>query len=135
MKDLRVRRSLPAIALTALASLPAGHALAAKDPAGHLKAPPAALKAKKYVGPFVDMRWGPVRAAILVKGKKILKVGITTSPENFRSQFIDQQATPLLRQETLKAQSANIDTISGATMTSEAYIMSLQKALKKAHLK
>lgn len=70
-----------------------------------------------------------------MKVKKILKVGITTSPENFRSQFIDQQATPLLRQETLKAQSANIDTISGATMTSETYITSLQRALRKAHLK
>ncbi|HEX6506720.1 MAG TPA: FMN-binding protein, partial [Chloroflexota bacterium] len=61
-------------------------------------------------------------------------VGITTTPENSRSQFIDQQATPLLRQETLQAQNANIDTVGGATMTSEAFITSLQGALKKAHL-
>jgi uncharacterized protein with FMN-binding domain len=63
-----------------------------------------------------------------------MSVKISTSPENFRSQFIDQQAVPLLKQETLQAQSANIDTVSGATMTSEAYIQSLQAALKKAHL-
>lgn len=135
MKDTRVRRTLPVAVLTGLAALPAGQALAAKHVVAKGKAAHPPVKAKKYIGPFVDMRWGPVRAAVMVKGKKILKVGITTSPENFRSQFIDQQASPLLRQETLQAQSANINTVSGATMTSEAYITSLQGALKKAHLK
>lgn len=117
MKELRIRHSLPTVVLTALATLPAGHALAAKHAASSPRVTHKSVKTTKYVGPFVDMRWGPVRAAIQVKGKKILKVGITTSPENYRSQSIDQQATPLLRQETLQAQSANIDTVSGATMT------------------
>ncbi len=92
-------------------------------------------KLKKYKGPFVDMRWGPVRATITIKGKKLKSIGIATSPENFRSQLIDGQAVPLLKQETLQAQSANIDTVSGATMTSEAYIESLQAAITKAHFK
>lgn len=135
MKELRIRRSLPALVLTAFAPLPTGHAIAAKHVANYPKAKHGPVRAKKYIGSFVDMRWGPVRAAVLVKGKKVLKVGITTSPENYRSQFIDQQATPLLRQETLHAQSANIDIVSGATMTSEAFVTSLQGALKKAHLK
>jgi uncharacterized protein with FMN-binding domain len=95
---------------------------------------PAAATTKKYKGPLVEMRWGPVRATISVKGKKITAIKILTSPENSRSQFIDQQAVPLLKQETLQAQSATIDMVSGATMTSEAYIQSLQAALQKAHM-
>ncbi len=132
MKNEHILPALPAVVLTALTVLPAGHALAARKVA--VKATPKPIPAKKYVGPVVDMRWGPVRAAIQVKGKKIVKVGISTSPENFRSQFIDQHAAPLLRQETLQAQNANIDTVSGATMTSEAYITSLQGAMNKAHI-
>jgi uncharacterized protein with FMN-binding domain len=88
----------------------------------------------KYKGPAVDMRWGPVQATIYVKGKKITKVSISTFPENSRSSFIDQQAVPLLKQETLIAQNANIDMISGATLTSDAFAQSLQAALVKAHL-
>lgn len=41
----------------------------------------------------------------------------------------------MLVQETLKAQSYNIDEVSGATDTSDAYMQSLQSALKKAHFK
>ncbi len=78
------------------------------------------------------MRWGPVRATIKVKGKKIASVSIATSPENERSQLIDD--VPDLRTETLQAQSAQIDEVSGATMTCDAYIESLQAAIKKAHL-
>ena len=44
------------------------------------------------------------------------------------------QAVPVLRQEALQAQSANIDTVSGATVTSQGYITSLQAALDAAHL-
>jgi uncharacterized protein with FMN-binding domain len=120
---------------TALAAVPAAGALSAPSPAAHASAPAAAAKAKKYKGPSVDMRWGPVQATITIKGKKITAVSIATSPENFRSQFIDQQAVPLLRQEVLQAQSATIDEVSGATMTSDASIESLQGALQKAHFK
>jgi uncharacterized protein with FMN-binding domain len=91
---------------------------------------------KKYTGPLVNMPWGPVQAVIYVKAKKITKVKIVTNPENTRSLFIDQQVVPLLQQETLKAQNASkVDLFSGATMTSEAYVISLYKVMKKAHLK
>ena len=43
-------------------------------------------------------------------------------------------ALPILRSETLTAQSAQIDTVSGATYTSDAYIRSLQSAIDAAHL-
>lgn len=130
MKRATIRRTLPVFILTG-GIAPTGSALAATHTPLHAN---KTAKAKQYKGPLVDMRWGPVQAAIAVKGKKITNVKISTLPENFRSQFIDQQAVPLLKQETLQAQSANIDTVSGATLTSEAYIQSLQGALKKAHL-
>ena len=50
-----------------------------------------------------------------------------------RSQFIMSQALPILRQEFLAAQSSRIQMVSGATLTSEAFIQSLQSALIKAH--
>jgi uncharacterized protein with FMN-binding domain len=85
-----------------------------------------------YKGPIVDTRYGPIEAIIKVKSKKIYKVMLAAAPDTDRSQFIDEQAAPLLRQEVMKAQSANIDLISGATVTSEAFIESLTKAVKKA---
>lgn len=85
-----------------------------------------------YKGPIVDTRYGPIEAIIKVKSKKIYKVNLAAAPDTDRSQFIDEQAAPLLRQEVMKAQSANVDLISGATVTSEAFIESLSKAVKKA---
>ena len=52
--------------------------------------------------------------------------------DHSRSQFISQQAGPLLQQEALQAQSAQIDIVSGATYTSESYAQSLQSALDRA---
>jgi uncharacterized protein with FMN-binding domain len=48
------------------------------------------------------------------------------------SRYINSQALPLLKQEVMAADSANVDTISGATLTSEAYIRSLSSALQQA---
>jgi uncharacterized protein with FMN-binding domain len=47
---------------------------------------------------------------------------------------ISNEAAPLLRDEVLQAQSANVQTIRGATITSDGYISSLQSALDAAHL-
>jgi uncharacterized protein with FMN-binding domain len=80
------------------------------------------------------MRWGPVQVTIVVKGKRLVDVQATAPTERARSAFINDQAVPWLRQEALQAQSANIDLISGATMTSEAFAQSLQDALQQAHL-
>ncbi len=132
MKHHTIHRSLPLIVLSALACIPAGTTLAATHQAAH----PSKSKVKTvtYKGREVDMRWGPVQAVIKVKGKKITSVKVGVSPETFRSQIIDTQAAPLLQQEVLQAQNAGIDEVSGATMTSDAFISSLQSALKKAHL-
>jgi uncharacterized protein with FMN-binding domain len=68
----------------------------------------------------------------VVKGKKITNIKTAYVPDTGRSQFIEDRAVPLLKQEVLSVQSANIEYVSGATDTSEAYITSLQAAVKKA---
>jgi uncharacterized protein with FMN-binding domain len=75
-----------------------------------------------------------VQATITVTGKKITNVSITAPEDNPRSAGINQQAVPLLQSETLQAQSANVNLVSGATFTSDAYIQSLQGALQTAGL-
>jgi len=74
-----------------------------------------------------------VQVTIIVKGKRIADVRATAPNERARSAFINQQAIPMLRQEVLQAQSATIDLIGGATLTSEAYTQSLQAAVDRAH--
>lgn len=85
-----------------------------------------------YTGSAVSQPYGTVQAALTVQGGKITDVTITAPQDNPRSAFINQQAVPILRQETLQAQSARINLVSGATLTSEAYTQSLQSALDRA---
>ena len=80
------------------------------------------------------MRWEPVQVTIIVTGKRITDVRSSAPMERPRSAYINKQAIPLLRSEMLQAQSANVDLISGATMTSEAFDASLQAALKTARI-
>ena len=88
-----------------------------------------------YNGSVAQTRWGPVQVTITVANGKITAVDVPTYPTgNRRDQQINAYAIPILRQETLAAQSADIDTVSGATVTSEGYIHSLQAALDAAHL-
>ncbi|GAA2607741.1 FMN-binding protein [Paractinoplanes durhamensis] len=91
--------------------------------------------AKTYTGSVVSTRWGDVQVAITVVDGKITDVAVPIYPsENGKDQEINAYALPILRQETLAAQSANIDTVSGATVTSNGYLGSLQAALDAAHL-
>lgn len=86
-------------------------------------------------GPSVDTRWGPVQVEITVSAGEITDVAIPVYPdENPRDQEINSYALPILVDETLKAQSADIDMISGATVTSVGYQQSLQAAIDQADL-
>ena len=90
---------------------------------------------KTYAGSVAQTRWGPVQVTITVAGGKITDVAVPTYPNgNGRDQEINAYALPVLRQETLAAQGADIDTVSGATVTSDGYLESLQAALDAAHL-
>jgi uncharacterized protein with FMN-binding domain len=84
-------------------------------------------------GDVAQTRWGPVQVQITVAGGKITAVSVVQYPNNNpRDQEINSYALPVLVQETTSAQSANIDMVSGATVTSEGYLQSLQSALDKA---
>ena len=86
-------------------------------------------------GEVVRTRWGPVQVALTVDGGTITAVEVPQYPSgNGRDQEINARALPVLVQETLAAQSASIDMVSGATVTSSGYQQSLQSALDRAGL-
>jgi uncharacterized protein with FMN-binding domain len=88
---------------------------------------------KTYTGDSASTRWGPVQVEITVTDGKITKVDVPVSPSgNGRDVEINDRALPELVQETLAAQSADIDMVSGATVTSDGYVASLQSALDQA---
>ncbi|RZU77233.1 uncharacterized protein with FMN-binding domain [Micromonospora kangleipakensis] len=90
----------------------------------------------KATGSVAQTRWGPVQVRITVSGGKITDVTALQVPDgNRRDQEINDYAVPILRQQALAAQSAQIDTVSGATVTSDGYRESLQSAIDAAHLK
>lgn len=95
----------------------------------------AAAASGTFTGDSVDTRWGPVQVAITVSGGKITKSEAVVYPQgNGRDQEINAYALPVLSQEAVQAQSAQIDAVSGATVTSDGYLTSLQSAIDKAHL-
>ncbi|MFL5994725.1 MAG: FMN-binding protein [Streptomyces sp.] len=93
----------------------------------------AATGTKTVTGDTVQTRWGPVQVRITIKDGKLTEVTAVTYPtDNPRDQEINSYALPRLRTEALQAQSAQIDTVSGATYTSDGYRQSLQSALDSA---
>ncbi|WP_329599089.1 FMN-binding protein [Streptomyces pseudovenezuelae] len=88
---------------------------------------------RTVTGDTVQTRWGPVQVRITVKSGRLTDVTAVTYPtDNPRDQEINSYAIPRLRSEALQAQSADIDTVSGATYTSDGYRQSLQSALDSA---
>ena len=82
-------------------------------------------------GAVAQTRWGPVQVQLSTDSSgTITDVEVLEYPNgNGLDQEINSYALPQLIQETLDAQSANIDMVSGATVTSEGYLQSLQSAL------
>ncbi|HEX3198928.1 MAG TPA: FMN-binding protein [Propionibacteriaceae bacterium] len=90
-------------------------------------------KITTYTGPVAQTRWGPVQVKISVQGGRLTKVTILQHPSgNSRDAQINNYALPILINETVTAQNANIDMVSGATVTSAGYVQSLQAALDQA---
>ncbi len=87
-----------------------------------------------YQGPAVDAYYGLVQVQVTIQNGSIQNVQFLQYPSDRRtSQEINAQAMPWLQQEAIQAQSANVQIISGATLTSEGFQMSLQSALQSAH--
>jgi uncharacterized protein with FMN-binding domain len=86
-------------------------------------------------GDAADTRWGPVQVQVTVADGTLTDVSVVEYPDNNgKDRQINARALPILVQETLDAQSAKIDMVSGATVTSEGYLESLQSALDEAGL-
>ena len=82
------------------------------------------------VGSVAQTRYGPVQVQVTFTGSQIVDVQTLQSPSSHReSEQISARSTPVLAQEVLTAQSASIDTVSGATYTSEGYRESVQAAI------
>jgi len=86
-------------------------------------------------GTSADTRYGPVQVQLHIRGGRIVSATAINYPQGSgRDREINSFAVPILQKETVSAQSAQIDTVSGATFTSEGYKTSLQAALDAAHL-
>jgi uncharacterized protein with FMN-binding domain len=95
----------------------------------------SASAAKTYDGGTAQTRWGPVQVRITVQDGKITVSKAVVYPNgNGRDHEINSYALPVLNQEVVQAQGANIDMVSGATVTSDGYVRSLQSAIDQAHL-
>jgi uncharacterized protein with FMN-binding domain len=88
---------------------------------------------RTIVGAPVRDPYGTVQVAVTLRGGRIVDVRPVQIPmSDGHSQAVNAQAAPMLRSEVLRAQSARVDVVSGATYTSEAYAQSLQAALDRA---
>jgi uncharacterized protein with FMN-binding domain len=96
--------------------------------------PPTRPSSVTVNGAAVDTMYGPVQVQVTVRGAHIVSAHAIDYPQGGgRDQEINSQAIPQLEAETTQAQSARIDTVSGATFTSDGYRRSLQSALDAAH--
>ena len=88
-----------------------------------------------FTGATASTIYGPVQVQVtIVNGKITNAVALMYPTRDFRSQQINQQAIPYLIQETLAAQSANIQGVGGASFTSTGWAASLSSALAKARM-
>jgi uncharacterized protein with FMN-binding domain len=88
-----------------------------------------------YTGSGVGTRWGTVRVQITVLNGRITASRAIAYPNgNRRDQQINAYALPILNRAVVTRQSGNIDAVSGATVTSDGYISSVQSAIDAAHL-
>ena len=86
-----------------------------------------------FTGAAASQPYGTVQVAVVVSGGRITNVKLLRTPSGGgTTQYINEQALPMLVQEVISAQSGNIDGVSGASLTSPAFIDSINSALAKA---
>jgi uncharacterized protein with FMN-binding domain len=134
-----LRKPITVLLVAATLAVPAANAAGTL---AHAKAAPKKkVTTRKLTGQsFEADRWGTVTVNVTLRtttaaGRKTIRyvdLGGSYTYHTDRSQFIMSQSLPLLRQEFLQAQSPNVQMVSGATYTSQAFLQSLQSALAKA---
>lgn len=86
-----------------------------------------------YTGSVADAQWGNIQVKAVIQNGRITDVQFLQYPnERNRSVMINDYADPQLTNEAIQAQSVNVDVITGATDTSEAFMQSLSDALSQA---
>lgn len=129
--DARAASTVTPTASTALPTVTASRmpvrASAVTAPAG------GSYRDGRYTGIQADAHWGTVEVLAVIANGQISDVQFTQFP-NHRSlsQEINRQAMPILMREAIRSQRADVDVVSGATDTSEAFVQSLGSALRQA---
>ena len=86
-----------------------------------------------YTGTSADAVYGYIQVRVTVSGGKLTNVEFLDHPQDRRtSQQINDQAMPILKQQAIQVQTAQVDGVSGATDTSQAFIQSIGDALSQA---
>ncbi len=132
----RVSASMP----TTAAGIPNSAAISstAATPAATATGAPTSIassgyKDGTYTGSVVNVNWGDVQVQATIRNGKVTNVQFLQYPnERTTSARINSVAVPELEQEAIQAQSANVNIITGATLTSEGFQQSLQYALSQA---
>ena len=136
-----MRRSIIVLLTVAALALPIADATAASRATTK-----KIVVSKRFSGSVASVdRWGDLQVTIVVRKtttitgtkkkvtRRITAVSVPTYPDHTdRSIYINQTALPILKSEALRAQSANINMVSGATDSSDAFAQSLQSAILKA---
>jgi uncharacterized protein with FMN-binding domain len=133
--------STPSASAATSQPMASGAGSSSASPAASKKASAPASKAsassqaatRTVTGTVANTQYGPMQVQLALAGTKITKVTVLQrTNDGAESDEIDDNAIPKLSSETLAAQSARIDAVSGASYTSSGYIQSLQSALDKA---
>jgi uncharacterized protein with FMN-binding domain len=143
-----MRRATAAALSAAALALPSVNAWGAATAPKAVAKKKVVTRIKSFTGGAASAgRWGNVQVTIVVRkttttnlatkkktvARRIASVKVPVYPNHTdRSVFINQNALPTLIQEAIRAQSANVDMVSGATDTSQAFEQSLQSAILKA---
>lgn len=86
-----------------------------------------------FAGPAYNTYYGPVQVQVNIQNGRVVSVDVPEYPADRRaSQRINGRALPMLEREVISAQSARVNIVSGATLTSEAYLRSVDAALRDA---
>ncbi|GGM11814.1 hypothetical protein GCM10010129_64700 [Streptomyces fumigatiscleroticus] len=128
-----MKRAIPVLVLTVAGLVPVWRyepstgttSTARAAPAPTASAPSGSSSGTVVKGTTVHTEKGPVQVEVVFQGEEIASVRMLQQPDHPQT----QAAVPKLIEETLRAQSADIDTVSGATITSDGYKESLQAAL------
>lgn len=119
-----MKRALPVLVLTVAVLIPIMR-FEPEAQTSTASAPAATAGGDVVEGTNVSTQHGDVQVEVTFDGDRIVAVRMLRQPDSGPTSM----AVPQLIEETLQAQSADVDSVSGATMTSAAYVESLQAAI------